>query len=1098
MTVTLPTTSTPPPLDGSLTLPEILDFNARKNPNEPFFYFSRDGSPEVTKVSQLEFARASHRVAHVLRPSRAGVDGAVVAIIANVDTLHYHALVMGLARAGLVPFPISQRNSAAAVIDLLRNTNCHRIIVTRSSLRALFDEIEVEIATKGEPFELEISEAPAFDLLYPCLGRETSSDPFDEYPEPALDRRPKLSDILLYLHSSGSTGFPKPIPQSHLSMIQWCTFPIVAETSEFTPPIRLAAMALPPFHATGLIVQLLSPLISLRGTCLYPPMAKNGGTGQPIIPNSENFIEHARRTRATALITVPTFLETWAHEPSSVEFLKSLTFVAFGGGPLAPAKGDSMFKASVKLRSFYGATEFGAPIHVAMRQSDIEAGNWAWIRFCPLAKLRWAPQDDGTFELQVLNCKTHQVSIENLPDVPGYATHDLFERHPTKPDLAKIVGRLDDVLILSSGEKTVPAPMEHTILESPIVQGAIMFGRQRNQVGILLEPHPDHAIDGRDPAALAAFRNKIWPFVERANEEAPAFSRIFKEMIIATDLSRPMLRTPKGTVMRKATMKLYEQDIEALYQTVEESATAGLAVEPPKSWTRVDVETWLAAHATDIQDGQAISTDTDLFEQGFDSLSATFLRNRIIGALRSSKDVAVNQAVGAISQNIVFSNPTITQLASRVVQLVHPTAEATASAQEQGVARIESMIKKYSQGLGGTVPDAPAKLVDIVVLLTGTTGALGSHLLAALLEDSNVKRVYAYNRPSSGRTIQSRQEEAFQDRGMDVNLVSSPKVVFVEGDASQSNLGLPESTYQELLESTTVIIHNAWRLDFNLSLSSFEPNVRGTRNLVDFALSSPHAASLRFIFTSSIGSVQSWDRTRGAYPEEVQYDASFAVGAGYGESKYVSERLLAQSGLHASSIRIGQISGGRPNGAWATTDWVPNFVKSSLAIGSLPDAEGVASWIPAHAVCQAIVDIVFAEAHPPLALNLVHPRPVSWRTLMTALQEALARETQKLLTLVPFAQWFAIVKARAEHATEQDLQSIPSIKLLEFFGELSKADAEMRQLSSGAADLEACGFKDLSTTKIQAVSPTMRNLEPVGREDVNAWVHHWSSKGFLG
>lgn len=89
----------------------------------------------------------------------------------------------------------------------------------------------------------------------------------------------------------------------------------------------------------------------------------------------------------------------------------------------------------------------------------------------------------------------------------------------------------------------------------------------------------------------------------------------------------------------------------------------------------------------------------------------------------------------------------------------------------------------------------------------------------------------------------------------------------------------------------TVIIHNAWRLDFNLSLSSFEPHVRATRNLVDMALASSHPETLRFLFTSSIGSAHSWDRSQGLYPEEVLLDSSFAVGAGYGESKYVSERV---------------------------------------------------------------------------------------------------------------------------------------------------------------------------------------------------------------
>jgi hypothetical protein len=90
-----------------------------------------------------------------------------------------------------------------------------------------------------------------------------------------------------------------------------------------------------------------------------------------------------------------------------------------------------------------------------------------------------------------------------------------------------------------------------------------------------------------------------------------------------------------------------------------------------------------------------------------------------------------------------------------------------------------------------------------------------------------------------------------------------------------------------------VVIHNAWRLDFNLSLTSFESNIRGTQHLVEFARSAQNAPSLKFLFTSSVGSATSWDKAKGSYPEDVILDAKYAVGNGYGESKYVAERVNA-------------------------------------------------------------------------------------------------------------------------------------------------------------------------------------------------------------
>ena len=88
-----------------------------------------------------------------------------------------------------------------------------------------------------------------------------------------------------------------------------------------------------------------------------------------------------------------------------------------------------------------------------------------------------------------------------------------------------------------------------------------------------------------------------------------------------------------------------------------------------------------------------------------------------------------------------------------------------------------------------------------------------------------------------------------------------------------------------------MVIHNAWRLDFNLRLASFEPSIRGTRNLIDLASQSEYSSALRFIFISSVAVSQGWDRGKRLFPEEVQIDPSTAVGGGYGEAKYVCERV---------------------------------------------------------------------------------------------------------------------------------------------------------------------------------------------------------------
>ena len=42
---------------------------------------------------------------------------------------------------------------------------------------------------------------------------------------------------------------------------------------------------------------------------------------------------------------------------------------------------------------------------------------------------------------------------------PGYATSDLIMEHPNRPGFWKIMGRVDDQIMLSIGEKTNPGPL---------------------------------------------------------------------------------------------------------------------------------------------------------------------------------------------------------------------------------------------------------------------------------------------------------------------------------------------------------------------------------------------------------------------------------------------------------------------------------------------------------------------------------------------------------------------------------------------------------------------------------------------------------------
>jgi hypothetical protein len=165
-----------------------------------------------------------------------------------------------------------------------------------------------------------------------------------------------------------------------------------------------------------------------------------------------------------------------------------------------------------------------------------------------------------------------------------------------------------------------------------------------------------------------------------------------------------------------------------------------------------------------------------------------------------------------IPLNIVFENPTLKDLAARIASLVGESGESqTLDTKEQHIAAMNAMIEKYSIGLNGPANgtrindtiDGATHIARAVVLLTGSTGGLGSFVLSQMLGNSSVERVYALNRPSSSTPIAQRQRSAFLDKDLPVDLLSSSKLVYVETEASHDKCGLSSVLYDEVRTDST-------------------------------------------------------------------------------------------------------------------------------------------------------------------------------------------------------------------------------------------------------------------------------------------------------
>lgn len=82
-----------------------------------------------------------------------------------------------------------------------------------------------------------------------------------------------------------------------------------------------------------------------------------------------------------------------------------------------------------------------------------------------------------------------------------------------------------------------------------------------------------------------------------------------------------------------------------------------------------------------------------------------------------------------------------------------------------------------------------------VVLLTGSTGNLGSHILASLLLCPWVSKVFTLDRGTSPR---EKLKASFKDRGLVLDLLQSEKLVTLTGDLTKSNLRLDIQVLQQV------------------------------------------------------------------------------------------------------------------------------------------------------------------------------------------------------------------------------------------------------------------------------------------------------------
>jgi thioester reductase-like protein/acyl-CoA synthetase (AMP-forming)/AMP-acid ligase II len=1066
---------------------ELVESRATTGPQAIFAKVPRDNAYAngYRVVTNLALVTAVDHVAALIT-SKFGpsVDFQRIAYLGLHDLRYTIVLLAGI-KSGYTMFLPSPRNSGEAHTALLSSLDCSKLITTCPAPAGL------------AVVESIVSEKLILPTLNELLNLDQDHARRMTYQKSFEDAR---TDPIFILHTSGSTGIPKPLIYTNEYVSRFYNMQTLVPPAGFknvneTLQTGSCLVTLPPFHIAGLAFTLLFPAC-YNSVPVYPT------AGTP--PGLEVFLGALDVTPIDWAFVSPVVVDEIGKDPDVLETVaRKLNHIFFTGGSVPYESGMAVARKMKKkggLNQVLGSSECAAFPLLRDERGD-RAQDWRYVHVHPEANVEFRHRYDGCHEMvQVRGKERYQPVFCHFSTLHAYETKDLFTKHPTLPDTWSHVGRVDDIIVFLNGEKTNPITFQDRAARHPEVRAALVVGHQRQEAALLVEPVDGQLLCEADRQALI---ERIWPTVDECNSLCPRHAKVSKAKILVVPAHMAFLRAGKGTVQRQSTLAVFESAINLLYSeddAVDTTLDRDIVAEP------LSIEDVVAAVSRIVNSKCNVSSSTsDFFSEGMDSLQAIQLRREL---KREFPNVPM-------TMKIIYSNPTIKSLASSIVQ-----ASSERPTENHQVDGIGQTLQQYLSEIDALLEDKVAH-PDVVscdqreesvngrgsiagsttrssqheskppmggaILLTGSTGALGSHLLDTLLEGEK-RKIYCLNRSLDSHQLQIGRNRS---RGLPV-VFPKGRVKFLTGDPALPKFGLEDWIFEQLLRSVTHIIHNAWPVDFNQSLRSFSGCLDGVVGLISFANCSQGKVTLQFV--SSIAAVAGYPK-RSVIAEEAVKQSQVPLSMGYGQSKHIAERMLSHAsqvlGIRTIAARVGQISGdaSRKRG-WNRREWFPSLVVSSLHIRALPGTLGCAEdgkevkWIPVDATARILQELSVASVGSGgnATFHVVHPRPMAWAELLPTISDALNKVASEQggprVEVLGYIEWFERLQATfdAESADTEAFSANPAVKLLSFFESLLSTE-------------DLTGNFDVSRS--MASSKTMRSLEPVNSDCLEAWTKGW-------
>ena len=431
---------------------------------------------------------------------------------------------------------------------------------------------------------------------------------------------------------------------------------------------------------------------------------------------------------------------------------------------------------------------------------------------------------DGLYELVLVKTpglELYQGIFNTFPEIQEWSMNDLYSRHPdpAKSFLYMYQGRKDDIIVLNNGEKIAPALMEATLISHPLVRGAMVVGKGRFEPAViidLVEESPNDAMQRRQIV------ERLQPAISEANIHAPAHGKLDQYHVLFANPKKPISYLGQGKIQRSQTYASYEKDIEEMYKSADNaSEQSGFSSLPKLNFFREKcVSHWLVQLVAEITNIQDLGMHQDIFSAGVDSLHVTKMAREL--RFQARRTGLRKAGADEFLPGAIYKHPTLNQLKAFILQVAggrastkktfsglvmeqkydfidaNPDCGTTESISKS----VQALFQAYASGLTHS-SQTSLKLAtkNMTVVLSGSTGSLGSYLLEALYHSKNVSHIICLDRSPHAA---ERHKQTGPKRGL--SPIDPDRVEFHRADLSKPQLGLEVSLYERLRSTVTHII----------------------------------------------------------------------------------------------------------------------------------------------------------------------------------------------------------------------------------------------------------------------------------------------------